>query len=154
MIMMYAFCRSKLMYTKCIQNVYHISTNFCIHFVRKMYTKCMQNVCIQNISCISTNICFQMYAKCMYTKCLLQFDNFLYTFCIQNLASIVLLILYTKCIQKFVKMWYTFCIHFVYISCIHLYIYTLYILKLLHTQCSTKESNKTASFAEHLKLQE
>ena len=33
----------------------------------------------------------------------------LYTFCVKNLAGIVLLILYTKCIQKFVKMLYTFC---------------------------------------------
>ena len=39
--MMYALSRSELMYIKCIQNVciqnvYHISTNFCIHFVYKI----------------------------------------------------------------------------------------------------------------------
>ena len=60
------------------------------------------------------------YTKCLYTKCISYFEKLLYTFCIQNLAGMVLLILYTKCIQKLVEMWYTFCIHFVYISCIHL----------------------------------
>ena len=77
--MMYTFGRSELKYTKCtqnvcIQNVSHISTNFCIHFVYKMYTKslctkciphfdkllyrkCIQNVFIQNVPHISTNFC-------------------------------------------------------------------------------------------------
>ena len=36
----------------------------------------------------------------MYQKCILHFDKLLYTFCTQNLAGIVFLILYTKCIQK------------------------------------------------------
>ena len=118
MFMMYTFCRSELIYKKCIQNVCiqnvsHISTNFCIHFVYKMYTKCIQNVCIQNVSHISTNFCIHFVYK-------------------QNLADIVLLILYTKYLQKLVEMQYTFCsihlvemqytfcTHFVYISCIHL----------------------------------
>ena len=65
-----------------------------------------------------------MYTKCLYTKCIPHFDRLLYTFCMQNLAAIVLLILYTKCIQKLVEMWYTFCIHFVYI----LYTSVVYIL--------------------------
>ena len=33
----------------------------------------------------------------MYTKCIPHFNKLLYTFCVQNLVSIVLLILYTKC---------------------------------------------------------
>ena len=41
----------------------------------------------------------------MYTKCIPHFNKLLYTFCIQNLAGIVLLILYTECIQRFVEMW-------------------------------------------------
>ena len=32
-----------------------------------------------------------------------------------KVVLIVLLILYAKCIQNFVEIWYTFCIHFVYI---------------------------------------
>ena len=75
---MYTFCRSELLYTKCIQNV-----------------------CMQNVSQISTN---------------------LYTFCIQKLAAIVLLILYTKCAYKslskcgvhFVYILYNFCVQNVY----------------------------------------
>ena len=62
--MMYTFCTSKLMYTKCIenvciQNVSHISTNFCIHFAYKMYIKYIQNICIQNVPNISTNFYIQ-----------------------------------------------------------------------------------------------
>ena len=62
--MMYTFCTSKLMYTKCIenvciQNVSHISKNFCIHFAYKMYIKYIQNICIQNGPNISTNFYIQ-----------------------------------------------------------------------------------------------
>ena len=62
--MMYTFCTSKLMYTKCIenvciQNVSHISTNFCIHFAYKLYIKYIQNICIQNGPNISTNFYIQ-----------------------------------------------------------------------------------------------
>ena len=40
-LMMYTFCKSEVMYTKCIQrkcikNVSHVSTNFCIHFTYKI----------------------------------------------------------------------------------------------------------------------
>ena len=55
-----------------------------------MYTKCIQNVCIQNISHISTNFCthfeYKMYAKCLYTKCIPHFDKLLYAKCIQNVC--------------------------------------------------------------------
>ena len=93
------FCRSELMHTKCMQNVSRNSTNFCIHFVWKIYTKCIQNVYITH------------------------FSKRLYTFSIQNLADIVLLILYKKYIPKLVEMWSTFCVHAVYIlhtSVIHI----------------------------------
>ena len=59
--------------------------------------------------------CIQNLYKIFVYKMYMTFDKLLYTFCIQNLAGIVLLILHTKHIQKFVKMWYTFCIHFAYI---------------------------------------
>ena len=58
-----------------------------------------------------------MYTKCLYTKCIPHFDKLLYTFCMQNLAAIFLLIFYTKCVQNFVEIWYTFCIHQFYTSC-------------------------------------
>ena len=70
-----------------------------------MYTKYKQNVCIRN------NIP--------------HFNKLLYTFCIQNLAGVVLLILYTKCIQKLVEIWYTFCIHQLYTSCTS-FVYKMY----------------------------
>ena len=91
MFMMYTFCRSQLMHTECIQNVFRNSTNFCMHFVWKIYTKRIQNVYITH------------------------FNKRLYTFSIQNLADIVLLILYKKYIPKLVEMWSIFCIHAVYI---------------------------------------
>ena len=64
---------------------------------------------------------YKMYTKRFYTECIPHFDKLLYTFCIQNLAGIVVLILYIKCIQKFSKM----CIHFVYILCTSV-VYILY----------------------------
>ena len=122
---MYTFCTSELMYTKCIQNGYiqnisHISTNFCIHFayilyIYKMYTKCFYTKCVPHFHKLLYTKC--IYTKCLYTKYIPQFDKYLYTFCIQNLTGIPPLILCTKCIQKFVEMWYTFCIHQLHTSC-------------------------------------
>ena len=66
------------------------------------------------------NVVYKMNTKCIYTKFISHYDKLLYTFCIRNLAGVVLLILYTKCIQKFVEIWYAFCTYFVDISCIHL----------------------------------
>ena len=37
------------MYTKCTQNVYHISTNFCIYFVYKIKKTMAAKFCIQNV---------------------------------------------------------------------------------------------------------
>ena len=60
----------------------------------------------------------------MHRKCIPHFDKLLHTFCIQNLATILLLILYKKSIHKFIEMLNTFCIHLVYI----LYTSVVYIL--------------------------
>ena len=73
---------------------------------------------------------YKMYKK-MYTKYIPHFDKFLETFCIQNLAGIVLLILYIACIQRFDEMWYmyilyTFCVHQLYTSCT-ISVYKMYI---------------------------
>ena len=77
---------------------------------------------------IRIDVC-KMYTKCFYTKCISHFKNFLYTFCMHNLAGVVLLILYTKCIQKFVEIWYTFlytfCIYQLYTSCT-IFVYKMY----------------------------
>ena len=37
------------MYTKCIQNVYHISTNFYIYFVYKIKITMAAKICIINV---------------------------------------------------------------------------------------------------------
>ena len=39
----------QLMYTKCIQNVYLISTSFCLHFVYKIKRTMPTKLCIQNV---------------------------------------------------------------------------------------------------------
>ena len=65
--------------------VSHISTKLCIHFVYKMFLYKMYTTFGQTL----------VYK--MYTKCIPHFNKLLYTFCVQNLVSIVLLILYTKC---------------------------------------------------------
>ena len=129
MLMIYTSCRSELMYTKCIQNdciqiVSHISTNFCINFVYKMYT------------------------KCFHTKCVPHFDKFLYTKCIQNVCILNVYHLstkfltswhssydfvykmYTKVCRNVVYILYTFCIHFVYINCIYLVSCAIFVYKM------------------------
>ena len=107
---MYLTFRQTFVYilcTKGIQNIYKMFVYIMYPLFRQiLYTKCTQNVCIQN------------------------FAKLFYTFCIQNLAGVVLLILYTKCIQKFVEIWYTFCLHFAYI----LYTSVLYIFYNFCTQ--------------------
>ena len=92
------------------------------HFLWILYTNYIQNFYDVHFLLVRINE-YKMYTKCFYTKCIPHFENFLYMFCKQSLAVIVLLILYIKACQK---MWYTFCIHFVYISCIHLvqFVYT------------------------------
>ena len=122
--MMQAFSRSELMYTKytqnvCIQNVSHISTNVCVHFVFEMYTEC-----IQNVSHSWTNFCIQnvqkMFVQKMYTTLR---QTFVYTLDTKfgwcSSFDFVYKI-YAKVYQNTVYNLHTFCINFVYISCIHL----------------------------------
>ena len=106
-----------IMDTDCIYNVW------CTLFVDQNW--CIQNVYMQNVSHISTNFCihfvYKMYTKCLYIfkiKCTPHFNKLLYTFCIQNLADIDLWILYTKCIQKLVKCGIHL-VQFLYTKCIH-----------------------------------
>ena len=122
MFMMYTFCRSELLYTKYIQDVciakrippflYFLYTKFMQNVYKYLYTKC---------STFRQRFVYKIHTKCLYTKCTPYFENLLYTFCKQNLAGIVLLILYIKCIQKFVEMR----IDFVDNSCIHLVVYKM-----------------------------
>ena len=74
------------------------------------------------INCVCTFFwCYTFFiSELMHTKCIPHFDKLFYTFCIQNLAAIVLLILYKKYKQKFVEMWDLFCIHQLYTSCTNL----------------------------------
>ena len=81
-------------------------------------------VLMMDTFCRSELMYAKMYTRCIYTKCIPDFEKLLYTFCIQNLVAMVLLVLYTKCIQMVCPnvgyILYTSCLHFVYISCIHL----------------------------------
>ena len=61
-------------YTKCLH------TKCIPHFNKLLHTKCILNVCIQNISHISTNLCIHfVYISCihlvqfLYTKCIHSF---------------------------------------------------------------------------------
>ena len=62
------------MYTRCIQNVSHISTNFCIHFVYKIKRNMAAKLYIQNV-----------YKR--LSKCGIHFVCILYTFCIHQFSS-------------------------------------------------------------------
>ena len=52
------------MYTKCIENVYHILTNFCIHYVCKVRTTMAAKCCIQNAH---RNVCQMWDTFCKQT---------------------------------------------------------------------------------------
>ena len=111
MFMMYALSRSELMYTKCIQsvciqNISHILTNFCIHFVCKMNTKCIQNVCIQNVYHISTKFNWHSSFYFVYKMCTkilskygIHFVYILYTLCIYQLHTSCTIFVYKMYIQ-------------------------------------------------------
>ena len=82
----YTFCMQKLykMYTKCIQNVcmqnaYHILTNFCIHFVYKIKRTMPAKFFIQNVykSLLKCGIYFHTYI--LYTFCIHQFWSTIFT---------------------------------------------------------------------------
>ena len=105
--MMYALCK----------NISHISTNFCIHFAYKLFTKCIQNICIQNVSYISTNFCMQNVYKIfvykMYTTFRQTFVYILYTkFSWRSFFNFVY-----KSLSKYVYILYKFFIHHLYTSC-------------------------------------
>ena len=97
----YIFCIQKLhkmyttdvykMYTKFKQNVYHVLTNFFIHFVYKIRRTMPAKFCIQNV--------YKSLSKCGLYFVYKHFVYILYSY-----------ILYTKCIQKIVQSWNTFCI--------------------------------------------
>ena len=59
---MYTFCRSELM-SLCIPNLYKTYLTFRQTFVYKISTKFIQNVYLQNVSHISTNFCIQNVYK-------------------------------------------------------------------------------------------
>ena len=90
-------------YNWCIQNVYHISTNFCIHFVYKIKRTTPAKFCMQNV--------YKSLLKCGIYYVYKHFVYILYTFCIQKCVKIC----DTFC-KTFVKMWDTFCIYFVFIN--------------------------------------
>ena len=107
MFMMHAFCRSELMYTKCIQNVCiqnvsHISTKFCMQnvyykmCVYKMYTTFWQTfayILYTKLSWHSSfDFVYKMYSYKSLSKCGI---HFIYIFC-----TSVVYILYNFCIQN------------------------------------------------------
>ena len=94
--MMYTFCRSELMYTKCIQNV-----------------------CIQNVSHISANFYTQnIYKK--YPTFAQTFVYILYTKFSWHSSFDFVYKMYTKVCRKAGYILYIFCINILHISCIHL----------------------------------
>ena len=63
------------MYTKCVQNVNHISTNFCIHFVNKIKRTMAAKFCIQNV--------YKSLSKCgIYFVYVLDISILIYKKCI------------------------------------------------------------------------
>ena len=81
------------MYAECIQNVCHISTNFCIHFVYKIKKTMPAKFYIQNVykslSKCGTHFVYNYCAYILYTPILMYIKvyiiNTMYTICIQNL---------------------------------------------------------------------
>ena len=86
----------QLIYTKFIQNVYHILTSFCIHFVYKIKRIMPAKCCIQNVY-KSLLKCGIHFVYILYTKCIQEFveipmgyilyRNILCTFCIHQFWS-------------------------------------------------------------------
>ena len=81
-----------VMCTKYIQNVYHISTNFCVHFVYKIIRIMADKFCIQNL--------YKDLSKCGIHFVYKNFVNILYTS----------ILIYKKCWSTPQKL----CIQFVY----------------------------------------
>ena len=89
------------MYTTCIQNLYHISINLCIHFVYKIKRTIPPKFCVR--------------------KCMQKFVEISYTFCIQIFCIHFVCKSLSKCeiyfVYKYFVASYTFCIHFAYKMC-------------------------------------
>ena len=73
----------QLMYTKWMQNVYHISTNLCIHFVYKIKRTMPAKFCIQNLykSLLKCGIHFvyEHFVYILYTSILMyKIHTFIY----------------------------------------------------------------------------
>ena len=96
--------RTQLMYTKCIQHVFHISTNSCIHFtyIQKNYVK-------------------RTMAAILYTKCIQKFVEMWDAFHIHFTYTLYTSIL----IYKSVKIMYTICIQNSYRICIQIIAYKM-----------------------------
>ena len=104
--MMYTFCRSELMYTKCTQNV-SIQNVSHRYFNKFLYTLCIQNV-------------YKMYPTFQQT-----FVYILYTtFSWHNSFDFVYK-MYTKACQNVVYILYKFCINQLYTSCT-IFVYEMY----------------------------
>ena len=76
----YTFCRQKLykmytlMYTKCIEDVYHISTNFCKYFLYNIKrTTTATEFCIQNVYKLCQNARYIFHTNILYTFCTCHF---------------------------------------------------------------------------------
>ena len=85
---------------------YNIPTNFCIHFVYKMYTQYLHTKCIPHFDKL-------LYLYILYTKFSWHSSfDFLYK-------------IYTKVCRNVVYILYTFCIHQLYTSCT-IFVYKMY----------------------------
>ena len=60
-------------YKKCIQNVYHISANFCIYFVYKIKRTMTAKFCKQMYTKVCWNVGFILYTNMLYIFCIHQF---------------------------------------------------------------------------------
>ena len=62
-----------------------------------------------------------MYTKCLYAKCIPDFDKLVYILYTKFSCHSSINFVYKMCIQKFVEMWCTFCIHIVQFLCQNVY---------------------------------
>ena len=141
------------MYTKCIQNVYHIFANLCIDFVCKIKRTMPAKFYIQNLykslsKCgihfvyilylkVCQNMGYILYANISYSFCIQKFVKIWDTFCVKTFCIHFVYILYTKYIQKFVKRWDTFCIQkfCIHLACINSDLLEAYIINIMYTIC-------------------
>ena len=91
------------MYTKCIQNVYHVSTNFCIHFVYNIKRTMVTNFVYKMYTKVCRNVEYILHTNILHIFCIHQFDlqkvyiiKIMYTIWIQNLDRIYVQIIACK----------------------------------------------------------